>query len=142
MTTKRGQAEAKLQMVFAQFLRLVLPRDAMFFSIPNEGARGESATGKLVAMGLYPGAADLIVLYRGLAYLVEIKLETSKAYGTSRTYQSAEQKGFQAHAERAGVPYRVCRNTDELALFLGPDIPLRLTEWTKPRRVAPVASIG
>jgi len=134
---KRRQQEAELQITVAQYLNTVLRRDALFHSVPNEGERSASATALLLKMGLYPGAADLVVYHGGRAFLIELKLETNRYYRTERSRQSDEQRAFQHHARRAGTPYAICRNTDEVGAFLASQgIPLRLSAWTKTRRAA------
>ena len=64
---QRGNPEARLQIVVVQYLNAVLPREALVLAIPNEGERSGVTTAKMIQMGLFPGAADLAVHWRGRA---------------------------------------------------------------------------
>jgi hypothetical protein len=57
------------------------------------------------------GLADWLCLKDGLACFIEWKSAT----GT----QSADQKAFQDSCDAAGIPYRVCRTTEQAVAFLG-----------------------
>lgn len=100
-------------------VRLGLPNDVLVFSIPNERlptknvAINAAYTNKLKSMGLYTGMADWCVVYRGQAHFIEFKCE--KDLRGKRTYQRKEQKDAQAHIERAGGLYAVCRSVGEVA---------------------------
>jgi hypothetical protein len=108
--TKRSakkQAETALedaiQATFANWVRLCLPRTVIAFSIPNEGAQDKS--GKLVAMGLYAGAADFCIVYGGIAHFIEFKSAT----GT----QKPKQRSFESHALAAGAAYTIARSSED-----------------------------
>lgn len=87
----------------------------MILSIPNEG-RG-AASMQLIATGLYPGAADLIVGHafkpgsRGSQYeeLFWIFIECKAEGGI----QSDNQKAFEAHCKEMGIGYYIVRSLDE-----------------------------
>ena len=57
------------------------------------------------ATGLYKGAADLLVIYRGWVGFVELKTEVG--------IQSPHQRLFEAHCIKAGIPYRLVRTLAE-----------------------------
>lgn len=89
-------------------------REAGYFchSVPNEQAHGNAVhTGQMVAMGLYPGVADLVVWlgYGKVAYL-EVKNEKGK--------QSERQIAFGRRCLDAGYPYVVVRSAAEALAFL------------------------
>ena len=97
--------------------------------IPNEGRRtikvinGRSVCiggAKLKAEGLVKGAADLVLFvpnkyFHGLCLETKVELfdySTGKEKKT-KTYQSPEQKEWQALVESQGYRYEVYRNIDE-----------------------------
>ena len=89
-------------------------REAGYFchSVPNEQAHGNAVhTGQMVAMGLYPGVADLVVwLGSGRVAYLEVKNEKGK--------QSERQIAFASRCSDAGYPYRVVRSAAEALAFL------------------------
>ena len=97
--------------------------------IPNEGRRTIKVINgrpvciggaKLKAEGLVKGAADLVLFipnkyFHGLCLETKVELfdySTGKEKKT-KTYQSPEQKEWQALVERQGYRYEVYRNIDE-----------------------------
>ena len=74
------------------------PRN-LILSIPNEGKP------ELIRTGLYPGAADLMVVHFGRVFFVENKTDTGR--------QSDKQKDFQEHVQSLGFDYHLCRSFDE-----------------------------
>jgi len=82
------------------------PRE-FILHIPNEG----KGNGKLVAVGLYPGASDLIFSFRGVIYFCEVKDEK----GT----QKPNQKKFHKHIEQCGFEYFVVRSLEEFKQRIG-----------------------
>ena len=97
--------------------------------IPNEGRRTIKVINgrpvciggaKLKAEGLVKGAADLVLFipnkyFHGLCLETKVELfdySTGKEKKT-RTYQSSEQKEWQALVESQGYRYEVYRNIDE-----------------------------
>ena len=77
----------------------------MILSIPNGGLRDKMTAITLKATGLYKGAADLLVIYRGWVGFVELKTEVG--------IQSPSQRQFEAHCIEAGIPYRLVRTLAE-----------------------------
>ena len=77
----------------------------MILSIPNGGLRDKMTAITLKATGLYKGAADLLVIYRGWVGFVELKTEAG--------IQSPAQRQFEAHCIEAGIPYRLVRTLAE-----------------------------
>lgn len=100
---QRQRTEAKIQTAFVQWCRLCLPRDVLWFSVPNE--RKPQDMGDLMAMGLRPGAADMCVLHAGKPHFIEFKAPD----GT----QSEAQQRFEQDAYRAGAKYAVCRSSQQ-----------------------------
>lgn len=76
----------------------------MILSIPNEGKP------ELIATGLYPGAADLLVIHMGRVMFVEVKTPTG--------VQSSRQKEFQQHCNASGFPYYLVRSIEDFRNYL------------------------
>lgn len=68
-------------------------------------ALAERVVGKLKRMGMVPGFADLIVLWRGMAWCVEVKTETGR--------QQETQRDFERGCTRNRIPYRIVRSVDD-----------------------------
>ncbi len=82
----------------------------LILHIPNEGKNN----GKLIPLGLYPGAADnLIISPSGHAYFIELK--------QSGKNQRPNQKEFEEHCKQTGIPYYLCDNIED-AIALGDKI--------------------
>lgn len=110
------KAEAKIQQEIVMYYRNTYclkhhePR-CMILSIPNEG-RG-AASMQLLATGLYPGAADLMVIHQGKPmqwaepdiFFVECKADGG--------VQSDKQKTFQEHCEAMGIGYFIVRSLED-----------------------------
>jgi len=77
----------------------------MILSIPNGGLRDKMTAVTMKATGLYKGAADLLVVYRGWVGFVELKTDVG--------IQSLAQRQFEAHCIEAGIPYRLVRTLAE-----------------------------
>ena len=76
-----------------------------FFSVPNEATQGKIS--KFIAMGMRPGAADLVVVLDGGRVLfVEFKNEVGK--------QRKAQELFQSKVEERGHRYVLVRSLMEL----------------------------
>ena len=96
--------EDKLQQsiyLWYQNTYVIKDKRCMILSIPNGGLRDKATAITMKATGLYKGAADLLVVYRGWVGFVELKTET----GT----QSPEQRQFEVHCIEAGLPYKLVR---------------------------------
>jgi hypothetical protein len=103
-----SREEAIIQGQIVKYLEL---RGIAFFSVPNESAgagRGAMIRMKQYkAMGLRPGAPDLVVLYPpGTVTFVEVKTATGR--------QSQHQKNFQRLASEAGINYVVVRSVEDV----------------------------
>jgi elongation factor P hydroxylase len=97
--------EARLQADIVQWLQ---SEGYYFCSIPNE-AKGRSAVGQmqLIAMGLRPGAADMVVILpEGRVVWVEVKDEKGK--------QSPSQIKFENRVRELGHNYYVVKNIEQI----------------------------
>jgi hypothetical protein len=84
---------------------VIKDKRCMILSIPNGGLRDKMTAVTMKATGLYKGAADLLVVYRGWVGFVELKTEVG--------IQSPEQRQFEAHCIEAGLPYKLVRSLAE-----------------------------
>ena len=98
-------AEALIQKNIVDYIRLRL-KDSILFSVPN-GTMVENIITRMILflMGLKTGVSDLILLYQGKVYFLEIKTEKGK--------QSPEQKQFQKDVEKQGFIYLILRSLDD-----------------------------
>lgn len=100
--------EEQISINFADTMR-DLTRSKMFngiwLHIPNEGMRGKLTAIIMRAMGMIPGVADYIIVWRYLdAYKVAfIEMKAGK------NNQTPDQWHFQLWAESHGIPYHLCR---------------------------------
>jgi len=113
--TKRP--EQVLQRSVGQFLDLALPSNAIWLHYPSGGFRRPVEAKIFRALGVRAGVPDLLVVYEGGAYGIELK-----ASGRGLT---PVQRAMHARLEACGVPCAVAQTVDEVAAFLAPHIPLR-----------------
>lgn len=69
--------EDLIQKNIVKAVRLFYPT-ALIFSVPNGGARSAATAGILKATGVMAGVSDLILLYNGRAFFIEVKTEDGK----------------------------------------------------------------
>lgn len=122
----RGSAERKLQTKGVQWMNMTMPAVlviAVINELPqtswgpefSEELRERERKANMIrmtlmkGMGLYPGAADLIVLWNDGRELQVRFLETK-----DRTPQSVNQEKFQKRLEAIGGVYRIWRSLPEL----------------------------
>lgn len=101
----RKSPEADLQRLVIQHLRLRHKPGVLFLSIPNESKRSAVMGGHLKAMGMLPGAADLLIVVNGMAHFIELKSERGK--------QTKAQEEFECDCIGGDVPYEVCNSIGE-----------------------------
>lgn len=109
-------AEDDLQTSLVEFHRRFADPRALLFAVPNGGRRARAEAARLLDAGVLPGASDLILVTHGAVAFVEVKLPQGLL--TERTYQSREQKQFQAAVEAFGHRYAVVRSVTEYADLL------------------------
>lgn len=117
---RRKRTEEAIQKQIAAWCGFCLTRATLFASIPNDSQRPPSQAATLKAMGLRPGAADLLIVHEGKAYFAEVKAPDGAL--------SDAQRLFEADAAKAGAPYAVVRSLDEFRAALA--------RWGVPNREA------
>ena len=102
---RRAAPEAALQKAVIQHLRLRHKPGVLFLSIPNEAKRSAVMGGHLKAMGMLPGAADLLIVVQGRALFLELKAPNGVV--------SESQWAFGGAATEAGADYYIRCNLDD-----------------------------
>ena len=117
--TARDNPEERLQRAVVQLLTLAYP-DLRWRAIPNGEYRSPRTAGRLKAMGVQAGVADLHLTlpYGGLCAWIELKSDKGR--------QSPEQRAFEKSELEAGARYALCRSLD--------DVERTLHEWGVRRR--------
>lgn len=110
--------EDALQRSVAAFLKIAAP-NLLWFHPANGGFRNLREAGKLKAMGVRAGVADLaITLPDGRSAFIELKV------GAGRL--SPAQAEFRDTCERLSIPHDVCRSVSDVeACLRGWNVPLK-----------------
>lgn len=112
--------ERQLAASVASFLRVALPREAVFTHVPNEGRRGWHAQRDLKQQGVLTGFPDLMILYGGKAYFIELK--------SAKGVVMPHQKEVHQMIRNAGFDCFVARSLDDVVTVLNFwAIPLKAT---------------
>lgn len=70
---RRAQPEAALQRAVFQHLQWRAPRNAFYFHPANGGLRSRIEAGILVGLGVVAGIPDVIIIYDGRVFALELK---------------------------------------------------------------------
>lgn len=101
---RRRNDEERLQRSLVSYLGYAAPK-ALYFHVPNGEGRSKATGGRLRAMGVRAGVADLcFVLNSGHVAFMELKVNGGK--------QKAAQLAFEQHCIDRDVPYVVVTNMD------------------------------
>lgn len=104
-----AQSEQMIHVAIVDYLRTVLPADAIIMHARNEGNRGgrkgqiDGSRGK--AMAVMPGWPDLLIYVGGQGYAIEVKRPGE--------YLTQVQKRVAAQLALHGIPHIVCRSIDD-----------------------------
>jgi transposase len=105
--SKRRHLEDDLQIAVADYLRLAVPGDVLWFHVPNGGKRNKITASILKKMGVRRGVADILFFRESLQKLaIEMKTQDGS--------QSKEQKDFERLWTLAGGIYVIARSIDEV----------------------------
>lgn len=99
--------ETPLQIAAASYLDLALPEPLRALHIPNGELRHPAVAGKLKAMGVKEGAADLLIL--GFHPFIWIELKSAKGRLTQA------QKDWRDWCRSIGAPWFLCRSLEDIA---------------------------
>jgi len=111
LAARRKREEEGIQRQIIAWCGFCLRRDVLIFSVPNESKRPPSQAATLKAMGLRPGAADLVMVHDGRCYFIECKANDGD--------QSKAQQAFEHDARLAGSSYRIVRSLAQFIEALG-----------------------
>jgi hypothetical protein len=101
--------EDRLQIAFMQWVRLQYPKFRDFlFHIPNGGKMSLITGSRLKAMGVKPGVADVLFMFR-TSNFGGLWLE----FKTPKGKQSVQQKEFEELSHVAQYDYQLVRTLDE-----------------------------
>mgnify|MGYP000023501536 CR=1 FL=1 len=110
--------EQALQKAVAAYLRVAMPADAWWTAVNPIPAKSKAAAGLSKAMGMRAGVPDLVGVYQGRPWAIELKTGTGSP--------SRAQRLMHAEMRDAGVRTMVCRSVDEVWGFLDAlSIPLK-----------------
>src|SRR5580765_5036876 len=110
MADPRRMAEFQLQTNVVGLLRYCGRKDVVWFAVPNGEWRTPGAGARLKATGVVAGVADLVLIIKGRAYLLELK--------TAKGRLSPEQIAFAEAARAAGGVYAIARTPEEAKQIL------------------------
>lgn len=115
---RRKQPEQEFHKTVARFLNAALPPSCWWTTFPAGGG-GKARGGKLKAMGLKPGVADILILYRRpfeamladrwAVRVLWLELKTPKGRLSDGQEAFTEKMG-----EFIGVAVEVCRSLDDV----------------------------
>lgn len=116
---RREQHESKIQAAFVELWPSVAPpRASMHANVNERVAPTKAHLGRMKALGMRAGVADISVLYEGRTHYLEFK--------TLKTAQTAAQKVFEAEVIHAGATYAVVRSAEEAhAALIAAGVPMR-----------------
>ena len=98
--TPLNWSEDKLQAEFFLWFHNTFPHfRGLLFSVPNGGGRSGLEGKVLKATGLWPGVADMIFLWKGVTYFLELKRPNGK------NSQSDKQRNWEALVKAQGFSY-------------------------------------
>ena len=116
---RKKQPEQAIQKNLVKSLPFILPRGAFMFAVPNGGKRVGKEGAILAGQGVVPGVTDLIILWDGRAFGLEVKAPKGSL--------SDSQKHAQEAMRRAGTPVGTVHSLPEAIAFLRENqIPLRI----------------
>lgn len=114
----RKSPEQDLQRVVAAYLDVALPSDAVWTAINPIPAKSKAAAGISKAMGLKAGILDILIIWRGCPYMIELK-----AWGGKISWAQAD---MIKSLSNAGAKCAICYNLEGVIGFL--------IEWGFPLR--------
>jgi hypothetical protein len=117
---KRKRPEQTLQIAVTQFLGLAAPDDLFWTAINPIPHKSAIIAALCKAMGMRPGVADLLFIYRGRPLFIEMK--------ALRGTESDNQKDARALAERAGAATSIGKSVEAVESRLrAHGVPLKAT---------------
>lgn len=116
------QTESEIQQSCFKWFKLQYPKlaeEGMLFHIANEGIRVGRQGGRAKREGIVRGVADICLAIPNHGYgALYIEMKRPKTFDHKATYQSPEQKAWQAACEKYGNKYVVCRSVEEFKVII------------------------
>lgn len=121
--SKPRREEASLQESLFAELQVTLPFDAFVFAVPNGGSRHPAEAKNLQKQGVVAGVPDLILIYRGKAFGLELKSEKGRTSDSQlKTFPKLRTAGMRIevartrneaveHIKEMGIPLRLATDT-------------------------------
>jgi hypothetical protein len=106
----RRHDESDFQATVMKYLNLALPPDAIAHHSPGEGKRTKAAQATLRRSGYQAGWPDVLVIFRGKAFLIELKTPIGRV--------SMAQRAMHKRLVYAGAEVMICRNLGEVYVAL------------------------
>lgn len=129
---KRNAPEGKFHVAVARFLDVALPLDAVWCTTPTVYSSVVQGA-KLKAMGYRKGWPDLVIIWRGVPYFLELK--------APKGVVDADQRACHAAIMRAGGKVGMARDLNDVQFWLEQwGIPLRAV--VDPRALSGARSIA
>jgi len=75
---RRAHPEDQIQRTVLAHLYARAPRNAFWFAVPNGGGRSPIEASILRGLGVKPGVPDLIIIYGGKTYGLELKADGNR----------------------------------------------------------------
>ena len=82
----------------------------LLFHVPNGGSRNAREGKKFKQIGVVAGVADLLFLFNGRCYCLELKTEKGR--------QSSKQQAWQELVEKNNFNYYIIRSLEEFKIYI------------------------
>lgn len=113
-----------MQVALFRDLQIMLPHDAIVFAVPNGGSRNVIEVVNMKRQGLTPGIPDLLIVYRGKVFGLELKSQSGA--------MTDSQKTMFPKLRTAGMRIEIARSHSEAIQHIRDmAIPLRTIESNK-----------
>jgi hypothetical protein len=103
MRYRRKRAEDAIQRVLLQHLRLRAPRDCFFTHFPAGGIRSPIEAAILKGLGVRAGVPDLLIVFEGTLYGLELKADGRKRTALQEETQDALRRAGAVVATAVGL---------------------------------------
>lgn len=130
---RRGNPEHRLHVSVAKFLNVALPLDAWWTTIPTAGSSLQQGA-KIKARGYKAGTPDLVILWQGRTYWLELKAPKGTVDPLQRQCHEA--------LMRAGSKVGIARDLNDVQYWLDAQWSIPLRAVVDPRALSGARSIA
>ena len=111
MAKYNGPSEDRIQQdCYMWFWNTYPELRGLLFAVPNGGKRSSQEAKKFKLTGTVSGVADMLFMYKGVTYCLELKTEVG--------YQSKKQLAWQSSVEKQGFQYFVIRSSAQFKYII------------------------